>query len=146
MDWSPSSLINLKPQVDDPSVRELLSFCIGFPTPAKLEIICERYRTEEARYLFGFQEEGHVIACLGFRLESLHQAVINCIAVAASHRRQGIGEALLQAVSTQFKLQSLVAETDMEAVGFYKRCGFDVTSLGEVYPGTERFRCVRHLA
>jgi ribosomal protein S18 acetylase RimI-like enzyme len=135
-------MIDLKPLLDDSSVRELLSLCVGFPTPAKLEAICEQYHTDDARSLLGIEENGHIIACIGFRLEALHHAVINCIAVAPSHRCQGIGETLVQGISTQFQLQSLTAETDSDAVGFYRNCGFEITSLGEVYPGTERFRCV----
>jgi len=138
-------MINLKPQLDDPSVRELLSFCVGFPTPERLETICRQYLTDDTRHLLGIEGDGQVIACIGFRLEPLHQAVINCIAVAPSHRHQGIGEALIRAVSTQFQLQSLAAETDVEAVGFYRHCGFQIMNLGEIYPGTERFRCVLYL-
>lgn len=33
------------------------------------------------------------------------------------------------------------AETDKDAVGFYKKNGFTITSLGEKYPGVERFDC-----
>jgi hypothetical protein len=33
----------------------------------------------------------------------------------------------------------IVAETDGEALGFYVANGFDVTSLGEKYPGVDRF-------
>jgi len=36
---------------------------------------------------------------------------------------------------------SIVAETDHEAVDFYRRYGFFITSLGEKYPGVERFLC-----
>ena len=39
--------------------------------------------------------------------------------------------------------QWIEAETDADAVGFYEQVGFTVTSLGESYPGVERFRCVR---
>lgn len=38
-------------------------------------------------------------------------------------------------------LHHLDAETDADAVDFYRRCGFAVESLGERYPGVERFRC-----
>ena len=135
-------MIDLKPQLDKPSVRELPSFCVGFPTPSILETICQRYRTDEARHLLGMEEDEQVIACLGFRLEQAHHAVIHCIAVIPSHRRQGVGMSLLRGVSAQFQLQFIAAETDVDAVGFYRQCGFEITSLGEVYPGTERFRCV----
>jgi hypothetical protein len=39
-------------------------------------------------------------------------------------------------VTQRFALQSLVLETHAEALPFYERCGFQVTSLGEKYPGT----------
>jgi hypothetical protein len=33
------------------------------------------------------------------------------------------------------------AETDEEAADFYRNIGFTVESLGEKYPGIERFKC-----
>lgn len=36
---------------------------------------------------------------------------------------------------------SLVAETDADAVEFYRRCGFAVERIGEQYVGVDRFRC-----
>ena len=34
----------------------------------------------------------------------------------------------------------IVAETDHDAVGFYAANNFAITSLGEKYPGVERFQ------
>jgi len=42
-------------------------------------------------------------------------------------------------------LTCLYATTDAEAVGFYRRCGFAVHSLGELFPGVERFECTWQL-
>jgi hypothetical protein len=53
-------MIDLKPKLDNRSVRELLSFCVGNPTPRKLEAICEQYRTKEAHHLLGIEEDGQV--------------------------------------------------------------------------------------
>ncbi|PFE51898.1 GNAT family N-acetyltransferase, partial [Bacillus cereus] len=39
------------------------------------------------------------------------------------------------------ELTYIEAETDKEAVGFYKKCNFKIESLGEKYPGIERFYC-----
>ncbi len=138
-------MIDLKPQLDNSSVRELLSFCVGSSTPNKLETICEQYRSDKTRYLLGIEKNGQVIACLGIQIEQEHQAVIRCIAVMPTHRHQRIGEMLIKQASALFRLKSMTAETDIEAVGFYKYCGFEIISLGEVYPGTERFWCVLHL-
>jgi len=45
-------------------------------------------------------------------------------------------------VQRQYAFMSLEAETDADAVSFYERCGFAITSLGERFPGIERFRCI----
>ncbi|BBY66737.1 hypothetical protein MHEL_49800 [Mycolicibacterium helvum] len=38
----------------------------------------------------------------------------------------------------------LIAETDVEGVGFYRAIGFTVTALGEKYPGAQRFHAHLH--
>jgi hypothetical protein len=40
-------------------------------------------------------------------------------------------------------LKNVEAETDREADGFYRACGFTVHSLGEKYPGVERFQRIK---
>jgi hypothetical protein len=42
----------------------------------------------------------------------------------------------------EYNIRELVAETDIDSVNFYLKTGFSVESLGEKYPGRERFRCV----
>jgi hypothetical protein len=48
---------------------------------------------------------------------------------------------MIAAACEQFNLKELVAETDQDAVKFYRRWGFQIQSLGEKYPNTERFQC-----
>ena len=50
---------------------------------------------------------------------------------------------MVEAIREHFGSNEMAAETDAEAVGFYKRCGFRMQSLGEKYVDTERFWCVR---
>lgn len=38
-------------------------------------------------------------------------------------------------------LTELIAETDRDAVEFYRKYGFEIHSLGEKYPGVDRFHC-----
>lgn len=38
-------------------------------------------------------------------------------------------------------IRRMEAETDKNAVNFYRKIGFNITSLGEKYPGVERFKC-----
>ncbi|ETE89388.1 acetyltransferase [Bacillus thuringiensis serovar aizawai str. Leapi01] len=48
---------------------------------------------------------------------------------------------MIKEVVRIYQLTYIEAETDDEAVEFYKRIGFQVKSLGEKYPGIERFHC-----
>ncbi len=143
---SPSALVDLAPRLDDPDVAALLSYSIGFPTPEKLQAISVRYRTEAGWKLVGVEEDGTVAGCIGIMLASDHHALIRHIAVAPHCRGRGIGRRMIETVWAQFQLRQLSAETDADAVGFYRRCGFEATSLGERYPGVERFQCVKNLS
>ena len=48
---------------------------------------------------------------------------------------------MLRQTQIAFSLQRITLETDRDAVEFYQRCGFQVKSIGEKYPGVERFLC-----
>jgi ribosomal protein S18 acetylase RimI-like enzyme len=92
--------------------------------------------------LFGYRIGGDVVGCIGIQLLTWQEGVVRHISVAPEHRAQGIGRALIGYVLRRFALTRLSAETDAEAVGFYRRCGFAATALPEPYPGVERFQCV----
>ena len=66
--------------------------------------------------------------------------VILHIATRSDLRRFGIGRRMLDAVRVAEPGHRRVsAETDSDAVGFYLANGFSAESLGEKYPGVERF-------
>ncbi|KQY46427.1 GNAT family N-acetyltransferase [Cellulomonas sp. Root137] len=69
---------------------------------------------------------------------------LRAMAVAEPFRGRGFGRALVDEVTEQLGLEALEAETDADSVGFYRSCGVSVESLGEKYPGVERFLATRH--
>ena len=58
-------------------------------------------------------------------------------------RQSGLGKAMLRWAWDEFDAERLEAETDRESVEFYRKCGFQVQSLGSQRGGIERFRCSR---
>ena len=69
------------------------------------------------------------------------EVTIRHIATASASRRTGIGTRLLAALQQSAPGGlPIVAETDSEAIGFYRTNGFTIRSLGETYPGVERFQ------
>jgi GNAT superfamily N-acetyltransferase len=135
-----SDMIDLSDRLNDPAVRALLGDAVGYPTPAKLTAVTARYAAEPAWTLYGAVRDGVLLGVLGVERLSARELVIQHVAVAPAMRRAGIGRAMLAAVCAPAERVS--AETDGDAVGFYTRCGFTARSLGELYPGTERFTCV----
>lgn len=67
--------------------------------------------------------------------------IIN-VATAHSMERHGVGRTMILALLRQSEGRAIRAETDEEAVGFYRSLGFTIESLGERYPGTARYGCV----
>ena len=67
------------------------------------------------------------------------QGIIKHIAVLPQYRLQGVGKALIKHVMAHFSLQIVYAETDDEAVDFYKKIGFNCQPFEGHYG--KRYRC-----
>jgi ribosomal protein S18 acetylase RimI-like enzyme len=124
--------------VDD-RVKELLEPSHGSADRARAA--AAEYRAGRWR-LYGWMDEGSLIGCMGLEMR-LGGAVIRSLSVSVPHRGRGVGRSMVEAVLQRTGVSWFEAETDADAVGFYERLGFSVASLGEKYPGVERFRCVR---
>ncbi len=125
----------------DPVVRDLLTHAIWPPTPEHAtDVLRETYGGSGAD-LYLLVENGDPVGLIGVRGTAPGAAVITHIAVTPDRRLCGIGRRIVEAVRRQASLRILIAETDRDAVDFYRRCGFMVESLGERYPGVERFLC-----
>jgi len=57
-------------------------------------------------------------------------------------RGAGFGRGMILELLHQFEPVAIEAETDEDAVHFYRSIGFRVESIGEIVPGTERFCCI----
>lgn len=140
-------LRDLKPKVGVADVQHLLGALVGWrddeaQNRAALERATLAYRRDAGLSLYGVRRGEMLAGLIGLEAASKPEIVIRHIVVHPAHQGKGIGRALIGAVWEMQRPARLVAETDATAVGFYRRCGFRVASLGEVYPGTERFRCV----
>ncbi len=134
---------NIRLRLSEAPIRVLLADAVGEPTEPGLSEIVGSYRTEPNRFAFGWVRDADVLALLGGELASrttseirerpspwrrmvrLNRDVVNCCSGLA-----------------KLRLSELYAETDADARDFYQQCGFSVSSLGERYPGVERFSCL----
>lgn len=126
-----------------PAIADLLAACIGYPTPAKIQAVWEDYGRGNGRQLWLAMDGAQIAGLIGFKPPTEQRLIIRHIAVDAAVRGRGLGRKLIETLAARYPGHLLEAETDREAVGFYRRCGFAISSLGERFPGCERFRCVR---
>ena len=138
-----SGLKDLSSSLGTEDVCELL-LQLEYPAEvreAKTGQIISEYRDNAEQPILGLQLEGMLVGLVGLALRGDASAVIRHIVVRRSHRRRGIGRRMIEAVRHKYGLKHIFAEIDRDALDFYRKCGFEVTSLGEKYPGTERFWC-----
>ncbi|WP_113928902.1 GNAT family N-acetyltransferase [Bacillus sp. P14.5] len=81
------------------------------------------------------------VGCIGIELFSQRRCEIKHIAVSPKHRNKSVGSKMINFILDKYSFATVLAETDSDAVNFYKNYGFKITSLGEKYPGVERFQC-----
>ncbi|CAG7649961.1 GNAT family N-acetyltransferase [Paenibacillus allorhizosphaerae] len=134
-------LIELLGRIEEEPVLELLS-CAVFPDPEAIARTVQLYKTDEAMELLGLEKDGALLGIAGFQTDPNNRLRLQHIAVHPEYRGQGYGRGLLLELIALKQPAAIVAETDEEAVDFYRNVGFVVTSLGEKYPGVERFHCI----
>ncbi|MEC0110494.1 GNAT family N-acetyltransferase [Paenibacillus taichungensis] len=134
-------LIQLKSRIQEPEVQELLSYSV-FPDPDHLNRALQQYVDKEELHLDGYEDEGQLIGLIGYESTGTSEITIHHIAVLPENRFKNYGRGMISQVLAKYNPDRLIAETDVEAVEFYRNTGFVVYSLGELYPGVERFRCV----
>ncbi|XID94858.1 GNAT family N-acetyltransferase [Paenibacillaceae bacterium WGS1546] len=134
-------LVDARTKLNDRRVREALEYSV-FPDPDRLEQTLESYREDPSQELYGYEKEGELIGIIGFRLDSELRLIVQHLAVLPEHRGLGYGRGLILEAIELKGPSRIVAETDEDAVDFYRNIGFEVESLGERYPGVERFQCI----
>ncbi|MFI2856723.1 GNAT family N-acetyltransferase [Paenibacillus sp. JSM ZJ436] len=127
-------------RLEDLEVKELLAYSV-FPDPELLDEVVDSYRRGHGMELYGYEEEGVLLGILGVEMNG-SEMVIKHIAVLPENRGKDYGRGMLMELMLQKSPERVIAEADEDTVGFYRSIGFQIYSLGEGYPGAERFRCI----
>ncbi len=122
-----------------PSLRKLLSFATS---EKNIKREYDLYIQSPVRKLYSYGFENDTLGCIGIELIDKRRCEIKHIAVSPNHRGESIGSKMISFIKDKHSLSFISAETDKEAVNFYKSYGFNIISLGEKYPGVERFQCI----
>ncbi|QHS22631.1 GNAT family N-acetyltransferase [Virgibacillus sp. MSP4-1] len=98
----------------------LLSFMPEEKDVKKLQQTIKEYESNEDWHLYLWKEED-LLGAVGIRIENEEKAVIQHISVNPSHRHQGIGKKMIDAVRTQYENRYIVCADD-RTESFVKKC------------------------
>lgn len=135
--------VDLRPRIDEPGVRRVLEVASRGDDGDLAGMID---RIEDARTsLFGLVVEpsreahgvspGTPIACIALTSGGQREAEITAIGVLPEWRHQGIARSLIFAACDHLGLQAVAAQTDADAVDFYRAVGFEMQRPGDRSPG-----------
>jgi len=131
-------IIDLRGRQDEPAVLNVLVLSHG--SEEALDEVRSHYASGEWEFI-GLQVEGQVVGCAGAERLDGETIGMRSIAVDPSTRHRGLGRALIDALAERLGARRVVAETDDDAVGFYRSCGFAIESARPKF-GRARYWCV----
>ncbi|WP_188831418.1 GNAT family N-acetyltransferase [Paenibacillus aceti] len=135
-------MIDLKTYNNLGEVKLLLAECM-WPDDERIARELDQYLTNDSRGLFGIMIDNELAGLIGIIPYSEDAVELKHIAMKAPYRGRGIGKKLIAEYMRDYQPSTIIAETDQDAVGFYRKVGFEIHSLGEKYPGVERFQCIQ---
>ncbi len=125
------------------AVKDLLAMAMGRPTPERIQALLDKFYNEKTHPIFVALDNNNIIGMIGMDYTMAPHGWIVHIAVHSDFRRKVIGQSLIDYVFKTFSLKSVALETDQDAVGFYRACGFSAVEIVSKWPGVRRFRCTQ---
>ena len=122
---------------------EIYKHCMFMPTEEKFYQKIDQFLNDKSIKIFACLEQDKIIGVIVISFAEPKKIEIIGIAVDVSARGQGIGSYMINQVVNDYGLLSVYAETDKDAVGFYRNNGFHISEFCETY-GDEtviRYKC-----
>lgn len=133
------AICDVKSELLNEQIYTLLAPSVFNPTPQKLLSRAQKYFDTDNVYAYAFLQDGEYVGIVIFEIKD-NVAKINDIAVNDEFRSNGIGSKLVKYIVDTFNVNVVSAETDDDAVGFYRKIGFDAHEIKTEYE-CKRYVC-----
>lgn len=138
--YNVSSICDIKEIITEPDMSKLLAPSVFNPTEERLLNRAKKYQEDENTNIYAYKDNGEHKGIVILKIAN-NSATILDIAVNPEHQGQGIGSKLIDFIFNSFNVNSIIAETDDDAIGFYKKYGFAVADTKAEFD-TKRYVCV----
>lgn len=119
--------------------------CMYLPNKDKYREKVQSWLMDDWIRIFACVHDSKRKGLLVLKFTSTDQAEITGISVEEGSRNQGIGSFMIREIQLRFPNIKMNAETDRDAVVFYKKNGFQITEIQKNYNGetVTRYLCVK---
>lgn len=129
---------DIKDQLDNPAVLQIMAYSEYEESLERAARRAQTYRENKYQQFYGWVENGSIFGVCGFTVHPDMVEITN-ISVVEQERKHGYGSAMIAAIRIKHGM-AITAETDDDAVGFYRKCGFETTAFQK--HGVRRWNCV----
>ena len=121
----------------------LYSLCMHQPAYEEYKLQMKRFDSDPFVKVFVCRQNDEAIGIMSLDRSDAVPGIVG-IAVPERYRRQGIGRHMIQRIMDLERLDRIKAQTDDDAIGFYRQCGFADEQVIKEYPDGQsvRYNCV----
>lgn len=129
---------DIKERIYDSVVREIMAQSSFDQSREAMDRKAEEFNRHVSWQLYGWIEDEEIVGICGFVVYRDYIEILN-IAVAQYAQRKGIGSRMITELWNKYKI-TIKAETDDNAVDFYRKCRFSTTEISKY--NVRRWTCV----
>ena len=122
---------------------EIYKYCMFMPTEEKFSAKIDWFLNDNSIKILACFKEDKVEGVIVISFLDRSKIKIIGLAVDFSARGKGVGSYMINKVVDDYGLHAVYAETDADAVGFYRKNDFVITEFLEIYDDKTvvRYRC-----
>ena len=133
------SICDVKDELTNEDILKLLAPSVFNPAPERLLSRAEKYQADDKVKVYAYSENGEHKGIIAVKINEQTAEILG-IAVKPEYQGKGICSMLIDYIFSKFAVSKITAETDNDAIGFYKKYGFTVTDT-KVNHDTKRYVC-----
>ena len=129
---------SIKNQADSPDIIKIISHSVYECSLERAALKAKDYKSDEKQDIYAWVENGDILGVCGIVVHQNKIEITN-ISVSEINRHRSIGSSMITALREKYEMV-IEAETDDDAVDFYRKCGFETTAFQK--QGFRRWNCI----
>ena len=136
-------LIELTKKCDIFETYDIYKHCMYMPSKEKFDKKINAFLNDDSVRIFACLSSKEVKGLIVICFLDQYKIEIIGISVDISARNKGIGSYMINKLVDEYRVNYVLAETDNDSIGFYRKNNFKITEFIKIYDGKPiiRYKC-----